>query len=125
MPTLNLAYIAELALRYLRKFAYLAFLIPFYIAVTAMWSAAVTAFLYYYHHIQTLLNTISQGPSGGSGDLLDKFFGLLNCIGFTDAYVDSSAAIVSGLIFLLGAILFKLTLVTTNYYIKSIQPFVN
>ena len=49
MPTLNLAYIAELAFKYIRKFAYIAFLLPFFLAVTAMWTSSVTAFLYFYN----------------------------------------------------------------------------
>ena len=123
MPTLNLAYIAELAFKYIRKFAYIAFLLPFFLAVTAMWTSSVTAFLYFYNLVQTILTDVSTG-AGGNGDLLAKFFGLLNCIGVTDAYTATSAVFESGLIFLFASILFKMTLVSYKYYIDAIKTLV-
>jgi len=91
-----------------------------------MWTSAVTAFLYFYNLIQTTLNTISGGAvTGGAGSLLAKFFGLLNCIGFTDAYSATSPAINASLIFLLSSILYKVTIVSYGYYIRNIQPLIN
>jgi len=122
MPTLNLAYIAELAFKYIRKFAYLAFLAPFFLAVTAMWTSAVTAFLYFYNLVNSTLLTVSNGSD--SSVTLEKFFGLLNCIGITDAYSISSVIFESSLIFLFSSILFKMTLVSYKYYIDAIKTLV-
>lgn len=121
MPTLNLAYIAELAFRYIRKFAYVAFLIPFWLAVAGMWTSAVTAFLYFYHLTNDLLQYVGGSPDAS----LAKFYGLLNCIGAVDAFNDTFPVFSSGLVFYFSSILFKMTLISYKYYIDSVKTLVN
>jgi hypothetical protein len=124
MPTLNLAYIAELVFKYVRKIAYLLLLSSFWLAISTMWASFVTAFLYFYNKTQDVLNMIGTSGSGYS-DLLDKMFGFLHCIGVLDAFRDSEPVILSAITFLFARILFNVTLKSWRYFIDSVKPLVN
>lgn len=124
MPVINLPYVVELALKYIRKIAYLLLLVSFWLAITTMWASFVTAFSYFYNKTQDVLNMISSGGSGSS-DLLDKMFGFLHCIGVLDAFRDSEPVILSAITFLFGRILFNVTLKSWQFFIDSVKPLVN
>lgn len=125
MPTLNLAYIAELILKYARKFAYGLFLASFWLAIAGMWTSFVTAFLFFYDKLNIFLNTVSSGGAGASSDYISMMFGVLNCIGFISAYNDTKAVFISAITFLFARILFSVTLKAYYYYIDSAKPLVN
>lgn len=125
MPTINLAYIAELLVKYLRKGAYFLLLASFWSAITLMWTSFVTAFFYFYEKIQIVIDMMSGGGNGAGADLVQMMFGVLNCIGFLDAFTYSKPALVSAVTFLLGRILFNVSLSATRYFLDSIKPLVN
>lgn len=125
MPTLNLAYIAELVVRYLRKGAYLLLLSSFFVAIVGMWTSFATAFLYIYNVINELFVFVSLGGSSSGSSLVEKMFGILNCIGFLNAYENAKPVFISSLLFLFGRILFNVTLKSYRYFLDSIKPLIN
>ena len=125
MPTLNLAYIAELIVKYLRKGAYFLLLASFWASISLMWTSFVTAFFYFYEKIQIVIDMMGGSGSGASADLVQMMFGVLNCIGFIDAFTYSKPALISAITFLLGRILFNVTLSATRHFLDSIKPLVN
>jgi len=124
MPTINLAYIAELVFKYARMAAYAFFLSSFWLAVFTMWSSFVTAFLFFYDKVNVLLNS-SSGAGVAHSDYISMMFGVLNCIGFTAAYNETKPVFISAITFLLARILFSVTLKSYNYVINSIKPLVS
>ena len=58
----------------------------------------------------------------GSGDLLSKFFGLLSCMGFTQALNDTKAMIASSLVFLLARIVFAQMIYAWFIVLRVISP---
>jgi hypothetical protein len=124
MPTLNLAYIAELVFKYARMVAYSLLLASFYLSIAAMWASFVTAFLYFYDVITQLLNTFGGTGIGASADLVQKMYGLLNCIGLIDAFNSTKSVIVSSIMFLLGRILAGVTIKASKYFLDSLNPLI-
>ena len=70
------------------------------IAYYTFFVASVVQFYVLVHNFLVLLS--NGGVSTGS--ILDKFFGLLTCIGFTDALISSLPMITSSLVFLFAKI---------------------
>ena len=124
MPVINLAYVAELILVYIRKIAYALLLASFYLAILTMWTSFVTAFLYFYDVISLALETFGGNGSGSSASLVQKMYGILNCIGFIDAFNSTKSVIVSSIMFLLGRILFSVTLTASRYFLDGIKPLI-
>lgn len=120
MPTLNLAYIAELAAKYIRKYLYSIAAISFYTILFSMFISFIAAFVVFYNLITNFLNfTASQ-----SGDLISKVYGLLSCVGFTSALNDQKAILISALLFLLWRILYGQVVSLYFTVLRIIAPLV-
>jgi len=103
MPSINLAYVAELILKYGRKFLYASKLLFFFTLVSAMITSFIASFVIFYNLIQQFFNFVTH-PS--TGTMLDKVFGLMNCMGIVPAFNDNKAILISALLFLLYRILY-------------------
>lgn len=121
MPTLNLAYIAETILKYARKYAYALSLTFFITVITSMMVSFVASFFIFYNLINNFL--IHLGSSA-SGSLVDKMFGLMSCIGFTQAFNDTKSLLISGALFLLWRIVFSQIIRAYYLIIQAVKPLV-
>lgn len=120
MPILDLAFIAETALKYARKFLYAALLVAFFSILVSIIAGFVVAFTSFYG----LINSFIASISSGTGDV-SKFFGLLNCVGFVSAFNDTKVLLFSAVLFLLFRILFAQVIVLYKYVLNAISPLVN
>ena len=77
-------------------------LVAYYAFVMAFYAFMISSITQFYNLIHDLLNYASSYSSSVD---LSKFFGLLDCIGFTDALLSSLPAIISSLIFLFTRLL--------------------
>jgi hypothetical protein len=85
------------------------FVIGLYIASIVTAGVSIyNAFMYFFTHMQDFIDLVS-GNSSGVSSSVSKLFGLLNCIGFVDAFNGTKAVWLSGITFLFSAILFKTT----------------
>lgn len=121
MPTLNLAYIAELAFKYARKFLYSGAMVFFIALIVAMMVSFVASFTVLFNLINTFIDTMSSS----SGDNISKMFGLMDCIGLTDAFNNMKALLISSVLFLLYRILFSQFIRTYYLIIQAIKPLIN
>lgn len=120
MPILDLAFIAETALKYARKLLYAIILLAFIGILISVISGFVIAFTSFYN----LINSFTASISSGTGDV-SKFFGLLNCVGFVPAFNDTKVLLFSAVLFLLFRILFAQVIVLYKYVLNAISPLVN
>lgn len=93
----------------------------YYILAGIYFASIVTAILaffvaldFFITQIQTFLSLLSGSGLSGGG-VLNKFFAVLSCIGFTSALNDVMPAILSGIAFLLARIL----IVQVNHFYKN------
>lgn len=120
MPTINLAYVFELALRYARKYLYSIAMIAFYVILASMFVSFIAAFVVFYNLITNFLAFTATT----SGDMVDKVFGLLSCIGFTTALNDNKALLISAVLFLLWRILYAQVVSLYFTVLRIIAPLV-
>jgi len=89
--------------------------------ILAMWAGFFAGIFYFYDLIQSFLNLITGSGISGS-DLLSKFYSLLGHIGFTSAFNDTKTIFISAISFLLGRILFTVTINTYMLFMRLISP---
>lgn len=121
MPTINLAYVAELILKYARKYLYALVIVFFFTTILAMIASFVVAFNAF-HTLAT--NFLSMSAGFGSGDLVSKVYGLLSCMGFTSALNDTKSFLISALLFLFWRILYAQILSAYYLVLRVIEPLV-
>jgi len=115
MPTINLAYVAELILKYARKYAYFLAVFFFYTILASAMASFVASFVIFYDLANSFINLLANGSSN---DLVNKFYGLLTCIGFTQALNDTKSLLISAFLFMLFRIVFASFL---KYYYLAIS----
>lgn len=120
MPTINLAYVFELALKYARKYLYSIATIAFYTILFSMFVSFIASFVVFYNLITNFLNFTATS----SGDMIDKVYGLLSCIGFTNALNDQKAILISAVLFLLWRILYAQVVSLYFTVLRIIAPLV-
>jgi len=81
----------------------------YYSVAFAFYAYVISVLVVFYNQIQSFLRYMSNVPSVGSGasDVLCKFFGLLDCIGFIAAFESSKPMLFSSLTFMITLILYK------------------
>lgn len=121
MPTLNLAYIAELILKYARKYAYALSVTFFFTLVIGMFSSFVASFFVFYNLIN---NFIAHLNSGASGEMVSKMYGLMNCVGLIQAFDNTKSILLGGALFLLWRILFGQVIRAYQLIINAVKPLV-
>ena len=89
-----------------------------------MWSSFAIAFIYFINHVQILLDMVTSfGSSSSSGsNILCKFIGVLEILGFYDAFYDSKSVWLSGLTFIAGRILMIQTISAYLSLIALLKP---
>ncbi|MDD2790037.1 MAG: hypothetical protein PHU40_05155 [Sulfurimonas sp.] len=122
MPTINLAYVAELILRYARKYAYGIAIIFFITILLAMMASFVTSFILFYNLITHMIEFQNSASFGGT---VCQLYGLLSCIGFIQAFDDTKSLIISGVLFLLWRIVFAHFLRAYYLVIQAVRPLVS
>lgn len=120
MPTINLAYVFELALKYARKYLYSIAMVSFYVILASMFFSFVAAFVVFYNLITNFLSFTATS----SGDMVSKVYGLLSCVGFTTALNDQKAILISALLFLLWRILYSQVVSLYFTVLRIIAPLV-
>lgn len=120
MPTLNLAYIFELSLRYARKYLYSIAMGAFFVLLVSMFVSFVAAFVIFYNLVSSFLSFSSTT----SGDMMSKVYGLLSCIGFTTALNDSKITLISSVMFLLWRILYAQVVSLYFTVLRIIAPLI-
>lgn len=103
-----------LAKKGLWSFVYYGLATTYFFSMVAMITAFFVALDFFISKIKVFLATLST--YSGGGEIVSKFFGLLNCIGFTSALSDTSPVIVSGIVFLLARIL----IIEINSFYKEV-----
>lgn len=121
MPVINLAYVAELILKYARKYLYALVVVFFFTTVAAMIASFVVAFFAFY---DLTSNFLSLTSGTGGGGLISKVYGLLSCMGFTSALNDTKALLISALLFLFWRILYAQVLSAYFVILRVIEPLV-
>ncbi|MDY0123870.1 hypothetical protein [Sulfurimonas sp.] len=121
MPVFDFASVARAIWYFIKKAAYGSVVFTFLGIVIAGFVTFVATFFVFYNLLD---DSITRIMVYGSGDLLSKFFGLLNCIGFTSAFNDTKGYLFGGLVFLLLRIVSAQ--VIRSYYIllRVISPLV-
>lgn len=121
MPVLDIAAIARAIWYFIKKAAYGLVVFTFLGIVTAGFVTFVTSFFVFYGVLDTFITKIMTYDSG---DLLSKFFGLLNCIGFTSAFNETKGYIFGGLVFLLLRIVSAQVIRAYYILLRVISPLV-
>lgn len=121
MPVLDIAAIARAIWYFIKKAAYGVVLGTFLGIVIAGFITFVATFFVFYDLLDSFITKIMTYDSG---DLLSKFFGLLNCIGFTSAFNDSKGYIFGGLVFLLLRIVSAQVIRSYFILLRVIAPLV-
>lgn len=119
MPVIDGAAVLYRAWIIAKQVAYGLVLATFFIIIAAMFVAFVKAFFIFYDAIDSFITNINNY---GSGDLLSKFFGLLSCMGFSQALNDTKAMIASSLVFLLARIVFAQMIYAWFIVLRVISP---
>ncbi len=121
MPVIDLSNVAELLLKYARKYAY-ALAIGFFLTVIfSMFISFVASFIIFYNLINSWIEFIN---SGGNGGAVCQMFGLMSCMGFIDAFNGTKSLLISGALFLLFRILFKNVIRAFTLLIFAVKPLV-
>jgi len=115
MPTINLAYVAELILKYARKYAYFLAVFFFYTILASALASFVASFFIFYDLINTFINHFS---STSTDPTILKMFGLMDCLGLIQAFNDTKSLLISSVLFLLFRIGFASFL---KYYYLAIS----
>lgn len=101
MPVIDWAAVAFRSWRIAKQVMYGGSLVFLFTMLGAALVAFVSSFFTFYNAFDSFIANL--GNYGG-GDTLSKFFGLLSCIGFTQALSDTKSIISSSLVFLLARI---------------------
>ncbi len=101
MPVVDWASVAFRSWRIAKQVLYGGSLTFFFLMLGATMVAFVSAFFTFYNAFDSFIANV--GNYGG-GDTLSKFFGLLTCIGFTQALADTKSILSSSFVFLLARI---------------------
>lgn len=121
MPTINLAYIAEIALKYARKFAYSIKLLVFLGIISSLVSVFVFSFNEFYDLVQYFFNYAS---SGTSGETVSKMFGLMNCMGIIAAFNDTKLFLISSVSFFFVKIVYNNLIPIYYMILRALEPLV-
>lgn len=121
MPTLNLAYIAELALKYARKYLYAIKFWAFVTVVVIFLSSFIFTFVQAYNLTQQIMNTAA---AGNGGELVSKMFGLMNCMGLTAAFNDTKVLLIAAFSFLFLKILFAQVISIYYKLLRTVSPLI-
>lgn len=121
MPVLNLAYIAELAFKYARKFLVAFKIVVFVLILASLFAAFVIAFTEFYNLVTF---TLQLATNGSYGDSVAKMFGLMSCMGLTQAFNDTKAFLISSFTFLFVKILYVQVISIYYMILRSIEPLI-
>ncbi|MFK5882365.1 MAG: hypothetical protein QM482_09145 [Sulfurospirillum sp.] len=77
----------------------------YYTSVLSFYGFLLTSLYSFYNLVHTLINSVNNISVSDPSNILPKFWGLLHCMGFTDAFLSSLPFIVSALLFLFSKIL--------------------
>ena len=122
MPYILAWLVGDIAFSFVKKGVYIALITAFLIAVIGMWGSFVVMFFYFFNIMQDFLNALGGSGLGGSGVYVSKFFGLLNCIGFIDAFNNTKAVWLSSITFLFSRILFGMTIRAYSLFLSALTP---
>lgn len=119
MPLVLSYLFGEIGVMYFKKAIYIALITAYFLAIIGIWGSLVVAFFYVLDQVQVLLNLISTGTGSTS---VDKFFGLLNCMGLISAFNDTKGLWLSGLTFVFARILASKTILAYRLYLDALKP---
>jgi len=88
----------------------------FYTAVLSFYAFILASLIQFYNLIHHFLSFITNSPSTTD---LSKFFGLLHCIGFTDAFTASLPVISASLVFLFSKLGWRLVLKVKKDFVDT------
>jgi len=84
----------------LGQLAYLALFALFYATAIAFYFALIFGAIQLYNFSSTILDLLTTGASVyGSAEILCKFYGLLNCVGFVAGFEAGKPALFSAIVF--------------------------
>lgn len=121
MPVIDWAAVGFRSWTIIKQVAYGLVLAFFFGVVIAMFIAFVNAFFVFYNALDVFIANINNS---GNGDTLSKFFGLLSCIGFTQALNDTKSIVASALVFLLARIVFAQVIYAYFIVLRVISPLI-
>ncbi|MDD3855271.1 hypothetical protein [Sulfurimonas sp.] len=119
MPYVLTYLFGEIGALYFKKMIYIALITTYFLALGGMMVSFSIAFFYFYDQVQNVLNMISSGSISSS---VPKFLGLLNCIGFTQAFNDTKSVWLSGITFIMSRIMFSYAFRVYHMFLILLQP---
>ena len=122
LPVVDYAAVGFRSWKIIKQIIYGSLLAAFFIILGVVLTSFVTSFFTFYNLLDSFISNIN---SYGGGNTLSKFFGLLSCMGFTQALSDTKAAIASSLVFLLARIISAQFIYAYFVFLRVISPLIH